>query len=390
MDYDVIVAGGGPAGAVAARECARAGLDTLILEKEHLPRMKLCAGGITLAALKLLEVPVPPEIVEARCTSFRTSHGSKSIELNMGKEFIIVVSRDSFDHWLVKLAQKAGAVLKQGEKVTSVDVGRQKVTVSTLSSVYSGRILIGADGVNSTVSKMVRSPFNRTDLAFSFCADVPAAQNEDRETVEICYGPKPLSYGWIFPKRGCNSIGTGVWLSSTNNVKAVLEHFLRERGLQDIGFKGHSIPLGGPCRTTVSERIILVGDAAGFTDPFTGEGIRYAVASGRLAAATVVDLISAGLPLNKKTLKIYERKCYREFGADLKSAMLLAISFKHFPKTFFGVYFGCREPFQKSLELLQGRLGYRQLCSWLLWNAPGLLQQWASCGMVRLRGLNSH
>lgn len=376
MKYDVIVVGGGPAGAMAARDCARAGLETIILEKEYFPRPKPCAGGVTVAAMNLLDIPIPPDVVEARCTSFRSFYGERCVEFDMEQEFMVVVSREIFDLWLVSLAQSAGAEVRQGEKVTSVDVTGEGVTVRTSTSVYSGRLVVGADGVNSKVAKLVRSPLQKRDLAFCVCSDITTDDHDGnwREGIEIHYGPLPMSYSWVFPKRGRLSVGLGGWFCGVTNVKETYKHFLRERCLfQEQGIKGHHIPLGGIPRSTVSERAILVGDAAGFADPFTGEGIRYAIASGRLAAVAAVSLISRGVPLNRQNLGVYERNCYHQFGADLKTALFIARLFQHFPRTLFGMYFSCREPFQKSLEILQGRTGYRQFYRWLLWRTPGLL-----------------
>lgn len=381
MIYDVIVVGGGPAGAIAARDCARAGLETIILEKEYFPRPKPCAGGVTVAAMNYLDIPIPSEVVEARCSSFRSFYDHRYVELDLEQEFMVVVSREVFDLWLVSLAQSAGAELKQGEKVSSIDVDGKGVTVRTSTRAYYGRLVIGADGVNSTVAKIVRKPFNKRDLAFCVCSDVATDEQEGfwREGIEIHYGPMPMSYSWVFPKRGRLSVGVGGWLSGVTNMKDVFRHFLRERGLsQEQGFRGRHIPLGGIPRPTVNERVILVGDAAGYADPFTGEGIRYAIASGHIAADAAISLIPGGASLNRHNLGVYERNCYNEFGADLKTALFIARLFQHFPKALFGMYFSCREPFQKSLEILQGRIGYHQFYRWLLWRAPGLIHRWAT------------
>lgn len=381
LNYDVIVVGGGPAGAVAARDCAKAGLETIILEKEYLPRPKPCAGGVTVAAMKYLDMPIPPEVVEARCSSFRSFYGQRSMELELEQEFMVVVSREVFDLWLVSLAQSAGVELRQGEKVSSIDVDGKGVTVRTSNQAYHGRLVIGADGVNSTVAKIVRSPFKRKDLALCICTDIVTDDHKGlwREGIDIYYGPMPMSYSWIFPKRDRLSVGVGGWLSSVSNLKDVFKHFLRERGMsQEQDIRGRHIPLGGISRPTVGERVILVGDAAGYADPFTGEGIRYAIASGHMAAGAASSLISSGASLNRQNLGVYERNCYNEFGADLKSALLIARLFQYFPKALFGMYFSCREPFQKSLEILQGRTGYREFYHWMLWHAPGLLHRWAT------------
>ncbi|TEB16992.1 putative oxidoreductase [Pelotomaculum sp. FP] len=378
MRYDVIVVGAGPAGAVAARDCAGAGLETMILEKEYHPRPKTCAGGITAAAMGLLGAALPPEIVEARCSSFRGFYGDRVMEIDLEQDFMVLVSREIFDQWLISLAQSAGAELKQGERVTAVAAGEREVTVSTTKGVYSGLLVIGADGVNSTVAKTVRKPFNKKDLAFCVCADVARGEEEGgwREAIEIHYGQLPMGYSWVFPKRGRLSAGMGSWLANASGLKEAFSNFLKGRGiLEEQRSKGGLIPLGGIARPTVSDRVILAGDAAGYTDPFTGEGIRYAVASGRLAAATAASLISRGAPLTRLHLGVYERNCYQQFGSDLKAALFIARMFQYFPKALLGMYFSCREPFEQSLQILLGQTGYRQFYRWLLWHTPGMLRR---------------
>jgi len=376
--YDVIVVGGGPAGAVAARECARSGLETVLLEKEFLPRPKTCAGAISVAAINLLDVPIPPEIIEARCSAFHAFYQRKQIYLESEDNFLVLVSREIFDLWLVSLAQAAGAEVRQGEKVLSVDADSKGVTVRTSGRVYTTRVVIGADGVYSTVARAVRKPFQKKDLAFGVCSEIGAAERDEpwRDSIEVHYGLTPVGYRWIFPKRNRVSAGLGVWPTGLKTIRAAFLDFLQEKGLSGDGrIKGGHIPLGGIFRPAVSDGIILAGDAAGFADPLTGEGIRYAFASGRLAAAAAASLLSRSASPNRQNLGIYERNCYQGFGADLKAALLISRLFQHFPGILLGMFFGSREPFKGSLEILKGHMDYRQLYRWLLWRTPGLLRR---------------
>jgi len=376
--YDVIVVGGGPAGAVAARECARWGLETVLLEKEFLPRPKICAGAISAAAMNLLDVPIPPEIIEARCSVFHGFYGARQITIELEQDFLVLVSRDIFDFWLVSLAQASGAEVKQGEKVIAVDPGAGGVTVRTSGRVYTARVVIGADGVYSTVARAVRKPFFKKDLAFCVCSEIGTVERDVpwQEGVEVYYGLTPVGYRWIFPKRNRVSTGLGVWPSCTKTVRAAFLDFLQEKGLVvDRRIRGGHIPLGGISRPAVNDGIILAGDAAGFADPFTGEGIRYAIASGRLAAAAAVSLLSRSVPPNRQNLGVYERNCYHSFGADLKAALFISRLFQYFPRVLLGMFFNSREPFAESLQILQGHTDYRQLYRWLLWHTPGLLRR---------------
>ncbi|MCL6559833.1 MAG: geranylgeranyl reductase family protein, partial [Firmicutes bacterium] len=352
----------------------------ILLEKEYFPRTKPCAGGVSAAAAKLIGTQIPPEIIEARCNSIRGHYGRKTVFFELQKDFLAVVSREVFDHWLLSLALAAGAEVRQGEKVREIEKGAGVLTVRTASRVYRGRLVIGADGVNSIVARAVRAPFSKRELAFCVCTEIPAdyAVVDLWNSIEIYYGPFPMSYGWIFPKRERVSAGLGGWITGLLGIKELFQKFLLERGLAtDHRLKGHYIPLGGFNRQLVSDGIILAGDAAGFADPFTGEGIRYAIASGRQAALTAIPLISKGVTLSRQNLSVYERQCYQEFGGGLRKALFIARIFKRFPAAFFGMFFSCREPFQKILEILTGESDYSQMYRWFLCKAPQLLRQWA-------------
>ena len=375
IKYDVIVVGGGPAGAVAARECARWGLETVLLEKEFLPRPKICAGAISAAAMNLLDVPIPPEIIEARCSIFHGFYGGRQITIELEQDFLVLVSRDVFDLWLVSLAQVAGAEVRQGQKVIDVDPGTDGVTVRTSGRVYTARVVIGADGVHSTVARVVRKPFLKKDLAFCVCSEIGRVERDLpwQEGVEVYYGLTPVGYRWIFPKRNRISTGLGVWPSCTKSVRAAFLEFLQEKGLAVDGrIRGGHILLGGISRPAVSDGIILAGDAAGFADPFTGEGIRLCF---RPACSRGGSLLAGSVPPNRQNLGVYERNCYHSFGADLKAALFISRLFQYFPRILLGMFFNSREPFAESLQILKGYRDYRQLYRWLLWHTPGLLRR---------------
>lgn len=374
MKCDVIVAGAGPAGAAAARVFAGSGLHTVVLEREYLPRPKACAGGVSAAALKLIGTPLPPGLTEASCSFVRGYFGSRAIHVKSKHDFMVLVSRERFDQWLVGLAQEAGAEVRQGEKVEGVEASAGGVTVRTGGGFYRGKVLIGADGVNSLVARGVRPPFTKRDLGFCICSDIPVAREFPGGGVEIYHGPTPMSYGWVFPKKETVSAGIGGWLCGIPGTVDAFRNFLRERGLPEKSrARGHHIPLGGLSHPTVADGVILAGDAAGFADPLTGEGIRYAIASGQLAGRIAAPLIKAGVPLGRESLNSYEKLCYNMFGRELKASLYVARFFGLFPRVFQKLFFSRPEPFQKLLEVIAGDSDYRGVIRWLLLNGPRLL-----------------
>ena len=364
MKYDVIVVGGGPAGTTAARECAARGLNVLLLEKERYPRFKPCAGGITAAALELLGTDLPAHNIEAGCSVFQAHHRDTKIEIELDKDFMIVTSRAVFDHWLAELAQKAGAALRQGENVKSIESSENGVRVYTSAGrTYEGHVLVGADGVNGISSKYVRGPWKRGELSFCACAEVPAAgqMNLSRRAAEVYYGPEVLSYRWVFPKRETLSVGFGGWLHGQKNARKVLEEFIAFRGLKLEGpVKGHHIPLGGISRRVVADRVLLAGDAAGFADPLTGEGIRYAIHSGKLAAETLSRLFAEGLAPTAPNLYAYARACHRAFGRDLAAIYFLCRTVRRFPRLV-DRFFDSKGLFYKFMEIITGKARYSDI-----------------------------
>ncbi|MGE5577037.1 MAG: geranylgeranyl reductase family protein [Syntrophothermus sp.] len=372
----MIVVGGGPAGATAARWCARFGLETLLLDKAYFPRPKPCGGGVTEAALSLLDFQIPKELVERDGVRLRPFYKDRSIELSRAERFIALISRENFDHFLLRKAKEAGAEIREGQRVIAVETDGKRAMVGTTDGKFAGRILIGADGVNSVVARLVRPPLTANRMALCLAAEIPASEAEIssriKDGIEIHYGIPTMGYGWIFPKRSHFSVGIGALASHLADPRRILNEFVEKNGLpRQYHAVGHFIPVGGIPRKTVADRILLVGDAAGFADPFTGEGIRYAIASGRLAAETARDvLLSRRIAPTRENLTAYRRQTVEAFEWDLRAALLLAYSFFYLTGPMHRVFFKNPAAFGKLLDVVHGKATYRQLLRWLLLRLP--------------------
>jgi geranylgeranyl reductase family protein len=295
--YDVIIVGGGPAGSIAAERACRGGLDVLMLEKAVYPRSKTCGGGVSRKALDVIG-GIDKELIERETFGARIFLPDYRNFAGMLDDRVAVMTRrENLDHWLARRAEDVGAVVQDNESVKDILFTENYVEVVTSKNRYRSRMIIGSDGVNSTVAR--RSGIRtRWGDDIGLCLEVEVELGEtavdecvDDRLVEF-YFIGDWGYGWIFPKRDRISIGIGEVAARAHNLKGSFSRFVRDVSLQkniDIegrisGINNYRIPAGGFDRRIHGDRVLLAGDAAGFVDPFLGEGIYYAVKSGEIAA----------------------------------------------------------------------------------------------------------
>ena len=296
--YDVIVIGAGPAGSSAAKKCADFGLKTILIEKNTIPRVKPCGGGVSDKALKLIETKIPSTLIEQKVKGFRFfSPSLNSVDLVSNQIVGISTVRDKFDAFLTRLAVEAGSELIQSDGVIDLSTNPDNISCKLRSgrTVY-GKIVIGADGANGIASKKtgIRQRWEKTETGLCLESSLPLSPNDmkkiDLEIFELYFIEIPLGYGWLFPKKTSISIGVGGALAYLDDPSKVFRNFCKlisdtkKIKLKIKSYNAHLAPAGGFKRKVVSERAVLVGDAAGFIDPLTGEGIYYAIKSGQIAS----------------------------------------------------------------------------------------------------------
>ena len=322
--YDVIVVGAGPAGSTAARRCAMRGLKTLIIEKEKLPRYKPCAGGVSRAAVEALDFPLPGAIIERECKGMRVSFGNLRNQMKRPDSVAYMVNRSTFDAFLASKAVEAGAELHENKVCLSVEKGKQGVVVLTNGGSLQANIVIGADGYHSRVLRSIFPGFGREEIRFCLISEVPLHESKVSETfddmVEIQYGYVNKGYAWLFPKKDSVSAGVGGLPDDARNLIGRFKSFLAEKGLNvSSRIRGCFIPITRFKRKYHADGILLCGDAAGFVDSFSGEGIRFAIISGELAARTAMDCHEKG-SFGAQALSDYDERCMEAFGRDLLSS----------------------------------------------------------------------
>jgi geranylgeranyl reductase family protein len=374
--YDVIIAGAGPAGSTCARECAREGLKTLLLDKDPFPRSKPCAGAVSQYAVSLLDFTLPEHIIEKECFGARVHYGGRSIEVQSKYRIAVLVSRERFDAFLADKAVESKAQFVTGEKVVAVQESDDGVTVVSEQASYQSRFLIGADGIHSRVALALRRPLPKSEMALALVSHVPADDDViDRRqsgTLDMHFGIAPQGYGWLFPHRGYYSLGMMGLASTIEDPQKVLSDFARALGMDLAAVQGHFIPLGGIKRKVASNRILLVGDAAGFADPFLGEGIAHAIHSGKLAARAIIDSIRARRSPATATAR-YRRESEQRIRKNLLVALRMTKLIDKHPDLFLRIFFDHQRALERYMDITGGRIDYRSFQLQLLALIPWYL-----------------
>lgn len=298
---DVIISGAGPAGSLAAYDLSRAGFRVLVLEKEQFPRYKVCGAGLTHKILGEIPFSIEP-VLENTIYHVRFSMGFGEVFTRQGEVPVMYCThRTMLDQFLLQKAEAAGTRSIMGEKVTGIRQMTGYVEVTTTSSVYTSRVLIGADGASSLVARM--SGLRRNiGPGLAWEAELKAPEEDlhrFRETIFLDWGTFPGGYGWVFPKKDHFSAGVGGPAVLSRQMMPYYHKFLLSTGIhfgETLSLKSWPIPVRRKRGDFHAGLVMVAGDAGGLTDPLTGEGIWYAVKSGRLAAESAIAFLNGQRP----------------------------------------------------------------------------------------------
>ncbi len=370
--YDLIIVGGGPAGSSAGREAGKRGLKTLLIEKEQFPRYKLCGGALSELALSYLDFDLPDSIREREIFGVRLRYKDSVIERCKDTRIATMVSRSTFDHCLLEKGRETGIDVKVGERVHGIREKTDSIEVSTDERCYRARYGIIAEGSQGRLKESVRSRDGIHEYGICIATDIkePAEAINTRmaRVMEISFDVMKMGYGWIFPHDTYYSVGIGAFSHCISDPKRVMKDFLQKNGFTGTyRLRGHTIPAGGIKRTIVGSRVLMAGDAAGFVDPFAGEGIAYAIRSGQIAASVIADVIRTNDGKNK--LGVYETLCHDAFIKSFTYALMAVKIMHRFPGFFFGRLMQHTDVVDKFTEIPVLR---RQYLSYLRWLIPRL------------------
>ena len=319
--HDVIVVGGGPTGATAATDLAQQGLDVVLLDRRG--RIKPCGGAIP--PILVREFDIPESMLEAKVTDARMiSPSNVAVDMPVGG-WVGMVDRESFDEFLRERAVAAGATPIDGtfKRIQHQDGAPTTVTFVRKSTgakeTVAARYIIGADGANSAVARQCIPKAERIPHVFAYHEIVQSPADGDNGfdacRCDVYYqgDVSPDFYGWVFPHGSKTSVGMGTANKgySLRNATTLLRERAGLTAATTIRTEGAPIPLKALRRWDNGRDVLVAGDAAGVVAPASGEGIYYAMLTGRLAAGAVAEAIQSG---DARALRLARKRFRKAHG----------------------------------------------------------------------------
>lgn len=311
--WDVIVVGAGPAGCAAAYDLATAGLSVLLLDKNCFPRPKACAGGLTVKAVQALRYSIAPVVKEtvrrvllvgpspARPPSQPVAAAPSAIVLKSREPICVMTVRAELDEFCLQKTLVAGARFQRISSLREIVRIGGSVHLLTAGETYRARFLVGADGASGQVRRLCApGPW----FSQGFALEVRTAVTRQNVDLTFDFASVRNGYAWIFPKKDHLNVGVYSPSSAGGLTRNQLLTYVKDEVGTDAmdQVTGQYLGLGaGGYRSDyvqpeLRDRVLLVGDAGGFSDPLTGEGIYGALLSGQAAARAILSETRGGGP----------------------------------------------------------------------------------------------
>lgn len=327
MRYDAVISGAGPSGAFCALNLAKKGFNVLVIDKNKFPREKVCGGLISKKSMDLLDCNTLMKEIDYNNINNICIRDETDKQINMESEspIGIVVKRKEFDQFLIGGAVKAGAEFLDNCSLENYMLEPGGYKVQTGKGVFYTDYIIGADGYYSKVARLanIRNRWGRWERGIALSIQVHDKYIKEKKdnTAEFFLPDILAGLGWCFQGKGYYNIGVGGIAVDSRRVVDAFRHLMEQKIkdksiLPHLNYKAAFLPAGGRLRKISNGRIFLLGDAAGFVDPFSGEGIYYALRSAEILA----DIMD-----RNKDGKEFEKACYKHFLGEFRLSALLSI-----------------------------------------------------------------
>ncbi|MGH1464272.1 MAG: geranylgeranyl reductase family protein [Cognatishimia sp.] len=370
--FDVIVVGAGPAGSAAAAWIARSGHSVALIDKATFPRDKLCGGLFTERSrtyhneIFAKDFQISKAVTKNNVTLW---HAGQSLGTITDIPPLHLTMRRNLDADLHALALSKGASDFSGQAI--VKISGTSVQLGTDQTI-TGKVLIGADGVNSMVARQLfGQAFEHDQIGFALEIEAPLpAQPAEKQPLRIDFDAAKWGYGWSFPKQKSVTIGIGGLHRLNPDMKTRLTQYLDQLNIaKGPKVKGHFLPFGHFKTSPGQGAVLLAGDAAGLVDPITGEGIAYALKSGQLAAQAAIEALTDNAPAT--AFKRYKR-ALRPIHRDLRIARALRslIFSDRVAPIFYKKLKSSGQLRQDYMALLGGELEYPQILRKIILHLP--------------------
>jgi geranylgeranyl reductase family protein len=324
--FDAVVVGSGPAGSAAALALVRHGAKVALVEREALPRYKTCGGGVVPRAAQFAGVDLGP--VAERCfdrAAFHLHDIGRRLMFSQQRSTLAMTMRDRLDFRLLEAAVAGGVELLAPCRVNGVAAANGGVRLGTDGGELTAGFVVAADGAIGDVARLAGWRDDRyliPALEYEISVDDATMQTLAAEP-RFDIGTVPHGYAWVFPKAAHLSVGVLSMRRGAHDLHAHLERYLRLLGIdrpRDVKRHGFVIPIRPRSGPLLRGRVAVVGDAAGFADPVTAEGISFAIRSGQIAG----EAIALAEGDEARARDGYHAGLREEILPELRAARLLA------------------------------------------------------------------
>lgn len=330
MKYDVVVVGGRIGGSSASIFASRNGAEVLMIEKnQEIGTPVQCAEATSSRTFKTLEIEPSPQYIrsEIKGADIYAPDGTHG-HLEGGYAEGYILERKVFDKQLAIEAAKAGTEIMVKTRVKNLL--KKDGQVCGVVAKHMGRsieikadVVIAADGVESKVAQMAGLNTNQNPKTLGSCAQYEmVGLKTDPHYLKFYFGQKiaPKGYAWIFPK-GDNVANVGVGIrSNTETAYYYLKKFTSSMDATPVELNVGGVPVSGPVEKTYTDGLMIVGDAAGQVEPFTGGGVHITAHCGRVAGEVAAKAVERE-DYSGNFLKKYEKQWKNEIGKDLKESL---------------------------------------------------------------------